>query len=94
MKKTISIIISAIIIIHNILFGITVYAKVYTIISPYEGTADCFCFGSWHLEDFKMTEEKNNYNHQLTISKESTSFSVRQTPLFFNCIYALMQLRN
>lgn len=139
MKKTISIIISAIIIIHNILFGITVYASdttndyiykysgvthsngynvtctltvtqingerfrgtfsaegisiysftnkpisgnvvtgedlitfvfqvkfyndryysnVYTTISPYEGTADCFCFGSWHLEDFKMTGEK------------------------------------
>lgn len=67
MKKTISIIISAIIIIQNVLFGITVYAKVYTIISPYEVTADRFCFGSWHLEDFKMTEGKNNYNHQLTI---------------------------
>lgn len=34
------------------------YSNVYTTISPYEGTADCFCFGSWHLEDFKMTGEK------------------------------------
>lgn len=33
-------------------------SNVYTTISPYEGTADCFCFGSWHLEDFKMTGEK------------------------------------
>ncbi len=47
------------------------YSNVYTTISPYEGVADCFCFGSWHLEDFKMTGEKQlrkEYNSSIDLA--------------------------
>lgn len=34
------------------------YSNVVATVYPYEGKCECFCVGSWHLEDFTMTGTK------------------------------------
>ncbi|MGN0531542.1 MAG: hypothetical protein ACI4IN_01950 [Eubacterium sp.] len=85
------------------------YSNIYATISPYEGVADCFCAGSWHLEDFKMTGEKQlrkeysssinmpNYNEddmKFCMELSKAAYSTTFSKLIPDEIIAISKLNN
>lgn len=51
------------------------YSNIFATVDKINGTCECFCEGSWHLEDFIMTGTKFNYPVGFGVDSQFTSFS-------------------
>lgn len=51
------------------------YSNITATVDKINGTCECFCEGSWHLEDFIMTGTKFNYPAGFGVDSQFTSFS-------------------
>ena len=51
------------------------YSNITATVDKIDGTCECFCEGSWHLEDFIMTGTKFNYPAGFGVDSQFTSFS-------------------
>ncbi len=51
------------------------YSNIIATIDKLNGTCECFCSGSWHMEDFIMTGTKFTYFIDFGVSSEFDSYS-------------------
>lgn len=51
------------------------YSNIIATVDKVEGTCECYCEGSWHMEDFIMTGTKFNYTTGFGVSSEFDSYS-------------------
>lgn len=66
------------------------YSNIVATIDKINGTCECFCEGSWHLEDFVMTGTRFNYPAGFGVDSNFSSFSENDMKLCMdlsNAIY-------
>lgn len=60
------------------------YSNIIATVDKINGTCECFCEGSWHLEDFIMTGTKFNYPVGFGVDSQFTSFSENDMKICMN----------
>ena len=51
------------------------YSNIVATVNMLEGTCECFCVGSWHMEDFVMTGTKFSYPTNYGVGSEFSAYS-------------------